>query len=368
VKLFSILRTLVRDTSASWRDLALEDLQFWHRDTAQLALIGLLALSFVLLVARSALRRRPGRYRIALPAVLSSIPESQATTLRHAPIPLFVLGLPFMMVALADPYSSLVRQDVSFPGRRISIMIDASTSMQALFTAETVHLRSPTEASFFTTVAAAERFIRLRMNGKYRDLIALVEFGNQAYVITPFTNDYDNILLSTSLIGDPGEFALFPDPGTVVARAIEQSIALFKAFDFLEETSGNVMVIFTDGQDTVATVHGRSLDDILQSAVDNKIPLYFVRTMYDQAQGGLIPDALWKSAVERTGGKFYAASDEASLLKAIHEIDSLATGTIRLRRYSSQESKFSFFATMAAALWTAAAALKLSLPYFQKLP
>ena len=26
--------------------------------------------------------------------------------------------------------------------------------------------------------------------------MALVEFGNQAYVITPFTSDYDNILLS----------------------------------------------------------------------------------------------------------------------------------------------------------------------------
>ena len=41
------------------------------------------------------------------------------------------------------------------------------------------------------------------MDGRYRDLVSLIEFGNEAYVVTPFTSDYDNILLSISLIGDP---------------------------------------------------------------------------------------------------------------------------------------------------------------------
>ena len=48
-----------------------------------------------------------------------------------------------------------------------------------------------------------------------------------------------------------------------------------KAFNFLE-ASGNLMVIFTDGEDTTSIVQGRSLDDILKSAVDNNIPLFFV--------------------------------------------------------------------------------------------
>ena len=42
--------------------------------------------------------------------------------------------------------------------------------------------------------------------------MALVEFGSRAYVITPFTSDYDNLLLSMSLIGDPVEFSTFPNP------------------------------------------------------------------------------------------------------------------------------------------------------------
>ena len=120
--------------------------------------------------------------------------------------------------------------------------------------------------------------------------MALVEFGSRAYVITPFTSDYDNLLLSMALIGDPVEFSQFPESGTVIASALEESIEIFKAFNFLE-ASGNLMVIFTDGEDTTSIVHGRSLDDILKSAVDNKIPLFFVRTNYDKEFGEGIPDA-----------------------------------------------------------------------------
>ena len=155
--------------------------------------------------------------------------------------------------------------------------------------------------------------------------MALIEFGNRAYVITPFTSDYDNLLLSIALIGDPVEFSKFPDPGTIIGSAIEQSIAIFKAFDFLE-ASGNLMVIFTDGEDTNAAVNGRPLDDILKAATDNKIPLYFVRINFGKGFNEAVPDALWKESVEKAGGRFYIARDERSLMEAIADIDRGSAG------------------------------------------
>jgi hypothetical protein len=128
------------------------------------------------------------------------------------------------------------------------------------------------------------------------------------------------------------------------------------------------MVIFTDGEDTRAEFGGVSLDEILQSAVDNRIPLYFVRTNYNKKSGDIIPDALWQEAVARTGGRFYAASDEATLISAIRDIDRLAVGTIRLKHYTTQKPQFALFALLAAALWSAAAALKLSASRFQTIP
>jgi hypothetical protein len=144
-------------------------------------------------------------------------------------------------------------------------------------------------------------------------------------------------------------------------------VALFKAFNFLN-AAGNLMVIFSDGEDTHAVVPGRSLDDIVQSAVDAKIPVYFVRTNYTYGKGRLIPDELWIPAVEKTGGQFLAASDEASLLKAVQTIDAAGVGAISVREYTSQRPLFSVFTALAAACWSLAAALKLGVPYFRKLP
>jgi hypothetical protein len=363
----SRLRGLFENAVAEWQNVRLDDLQFWHRSEARLTFLWLLALTVVLLVVRSLISRRPGRHRIVVPAILKAMPRSRASFLLYVPLVLFLLGVPFFFIALADPYTALISREVSFPGRRICIMVDASTSMRTPFTAASLNKRAATDAAFFTTVAAAERFVRLRMKNQFRDLLALVEFGNEAYVVTPFTHDYDNILLSISLIGDPVEFSMFPDQGTIIGRAIEEGTALFKAFKFLD-AAGNVMVIFSDGEDTRAMIGGRSLDDIVASALGAKIPVYLVRINYDRAKGQVIPDELWIPAVEKTGGKFYAANSEQALLDAIADIDSLSTGTIEVRQYSSQQPQFSIFAMIAAAFWTSAAAAKLTVPYFQKLP
>ncbi len=361
------LASIASAVAAEWRTVDLAQLQFWQRDLAQVTIVGLVAAALLALIARLAFARRPGRHHVVLPAVLSSVEPARLAWTRHLPVALFGAAFPLAVLAVADPYTSLVVETVTYPGRRIALMIDASDSMQTSFKAATLNTRNEVQPAFFTTVAAAQRFVELRRKGKYRDLMALVEFGSRAYVITPFTSDYDNLLLSMALIGDPVEFSLFPDSGTVIASALEESIEIFKAFDFLE-ASGNLMVIFTDGEDTTRIVHGRSLDDILKSAVDNQIPLYFVRTNYDKEFGDGIPDAHWRAAVERTGGRYYVAKDESTLIAAINDIDREAVGSIAARQYSSQQPRFTVFALIAFALWSAAAGLKVLTPYFARFP
>ena len=361
------LLSLVRQVAADWQSIRFSDLQFWHRSEARLALAGLVAVALVLLVVRTMLRRRgTARRGVVLPAVLGSMRQSQAAAMVHAPFVLFLLGLPFFLLALADPFTALVSREASFPGRRIGLLIDASISMQTPFTAARLNRRAATDSAFFTTVAAAEEFVKLRMKGKYRDLIGLVEFGNQAYVIMPFTSDYQNVLLSISLIGDPIEFNEFPDQGTVTARAIDEIIGLYKAFDFLE-SSGNLMVIFSDGEDSNYQIGDKSLDDVIQSAVDAKIPVYLVRTNYAKAEGQIVPDERWIPAIAKTGGKFYAASTEETLLRAIEDIDRLATGSIQFKHYTRHQPRFDVSALIAAGFWAVAALLKLAVPYFQKI-
>jgi hypothetical protein len=365
VNLLTAISRFVERARADWTGVRLSELIFGEKDAALLAMFALTGVAIVALVARSVATRTPGRGSVVLPAVLGRWAGSWVPTLRHLPLLLMLSGLPLFAIALADPATPLSRREVTRPGRRISLMIDGSSSMLAPFAARTLTTKdAPMEATFFTSVAAAERFVRLRMAGGYRDLVSLIEFADTAYVITPFTTDYDNILLSLSLIGNMGEWENFPDRGTVIAQAVEQAVSLFRAFDFLE-ASGNLMVIFSDGEDAEVTESGRNIDDVLSDAVKAKVPVYFVRISKGNTK---LPDALWQRGIAKTGGRFYTAVDEAAVLRAIRDIDRLSAGTVEVKEYSARLPRFAPYALAAVTLWTLAAALRLLAPQFRTFP
>jgi hypothetical protein len=361
------VRVLTRVVSDDWRGFSLDSLQYGHRVEAQLLVFAVVGLSLVLLVARLAIRRRAGIDFVVVPGLQRTIRSTGIAWVMQVPLVLFLVGLLFLALAVADPYTALVSREVSYPGRRIALAIDASGSMATPFTAGSLNTRATTDAAFFTTVAAAERFVQMRRKASFHDLISLIEFGDEAYVITPFTTDYDNVLLSMSLIGDPTEFDRFPDSSTLIARAIDVSVDLFKAFKFLD-AAGNLLVIFSDGEDSNAAVRGRSLDDIVQGALDAKVPVYFVRMNYDKTSGQNIPDDLWMPAIRKTGGEFFAASDEKSLLEAINEIDKVAAGRVEMKEYNSQLPRFAVFGSIAALCFASAIGSKLAVPYFRRFP
>ena len=364
----NILAQFAGGLLAEWRDIDLGQLRFWHGDTARLVVIALVALAIAMVVLRSTLARRSNRQRVGLPALLSTGGRPSFAFVRHAPMVLMAAGLPWFVLAVADPYSTLTQRQDLFPGRRICLMLDASSSMVRPFNAPTLKQSGvSSQATFFTTVAAAQRFVQLRTKGKYRDLMALVEFGDQAYVVTPFTTDYDNILLSLSLVGDFTEFIRFPDQGTILSNAIVQGVALFRSFDYLD-ASGNLMVLFSDGEDSEVIAGNKSVSEIVREAQDAKVPIFFVRTRFDRGYGSVVSDAQWKEAVERTGGRFYAASNEDTLLRAIRDIDQASVGKIEIKQYVSQRPKYRPFALAAAGLWSLAVGLALAVPAFRSFP
>lgn len=353
---------------ATWDELLRTrwtDLQFHEARTALLVCVVLLAAAILILVVHAARGRRPGRTHVTLPAVLPVMRRSPLAVARYLPLVLFVLGLPLFALALADPHTGFTREEVSYPGRRIAMLVDASTSMVMSF--KTAQMKTQGESVFFTAVGAAELFIKRRMDGPYRDLVALIQFGNQAYVVTPFTSDYENILLSTRLIGDPREWGRFSDWGTTIVEGIYQGTQLFKAFDFLN-ASGNLMIVFTDGRDSDLNRQGQPLDSLVAEARSWKIPVHMIRTAYNYRLGEVPQDKIWKGVVERTGGRFYAAYDEESINRALVDIDRLSPGRIQVREYSVQRPRFSGFALAAVALWLTAALLKLGFGAFRTFP
>lgn len=339
-------------------------LKFERWDSAMLLALICGAVFISALIIRYSRKNIAGRKKIVLPAVLPFFRKSRLSFMRHVPIVLFLAGLPLFFIALADPYVSFVKEDVTYPGRRIAVLVDASSSMNYDFKTEKIGTKI--QKGFYTATATAEYLMQLRMKGKHKDLMALIEFGNESYVITPFTNDYQNILTSIKLISELEEWARFPDSGTTIIKAIDQSVELFRTFGFLK-ASGNLMVLISDGEDGQNILEGRPLDDILAEARKNHIPIYFIRTLY-QTPLGYSTDALWKDAVEKTGGKFYAAADEASIFEAVAEIDKAATGSINVSRYSTKKPLFDIFIRAVLVLWSAASLMTLSFKYFRRFP
>jgi hypothetical protein len=356
---------VIQETVAEWLRVRWSDLHFAEQNTAIFLLIVLFAIALVTLFLRRLWSRKAGGTHVSLPAVLPVMRRSYASATRHGAFLVFVLGVPFFAIALAAPQTAFTREEVSYPGRRIALLIDSSNSMILAF--NTDKLQTQGKAAFYTAVAAAEDFMKIRMNGPYHDLMALIQFGNYAYVVTPFTNDYQNILLSVGLVGSPKEWGRFDDAGTTIIQGMEEGLALFKTFDFLN-ASGNLLLVFTDGRDDQATLNGRRLSELMADARKFKVPVYMIRTAYNTKFGGVAQDTLWKTAVEASGGRFYAAANEEDILGAIKDIDRLSPGKINVREYTSQQPRFSGYALIAVAFWLTAALMKLGVPHFRTFP
>jgi len=360
----SELVTLVVETFAELMSFQAGDFTLLRVDEAVLLTGAIVGVTASVLLYR-ALRGRTAKTSIALPALFSRrlAPPRYLRPFRHVAFVLFVVGFGFLVVGIADPHTALVEEVETYPGHRITMMIDASLSMNTAFATEQLSAGN----TFLANVSAAEYFVKRRMEGPYQDLVSLVQFGNEAYIVTPFTNDYENILLSISLIGTPEEYRRFPDHGTLIMQAVSRGVQLFRTFDFLGAT-GNLMVIFSDGQDTHARFEDVTLDAIMQEAADNSIPVYFIRTAYNQTLGEVVSDQQWKLAVERTGGKFFPAENETAILSAIHEIDELAKGRLRVKRYVAHEPQYQPFVLAAVACWLLALAMTLSVRGLRRFP
>jgi hypothetical protein len=353
----------LRTTWSEWMRTRWTELEFGDARTALLVFVVLLAIALLFLLV-SFMRSGSLRGKIGLPAVLPVMRRSPLSLVRHVPLMLFLAGVPFFAIALADPLTGFAREEVSYPGRRIALLVDGSTSMVIRFESAA---KRPGESTFFTAIAAAEQFIRRRMDGPYRDLVALIQFGNFAYVVTPFTNDYENVLLSTRLVGDPAEWGRFPDWGTTIIEGIDQATQLFRTFDFTN-ASGNLMIVFTDGRDSQLSQQKADLERVVTEARRWKIPVYMMRTAYNRREGEILQDKIWKATVERTGGRFYAAYDDESIARALREIDRLSPGRIETREYSVRRPRFAGWVLVAVGLWLTAALLKLNFGVFRTFP
>ena len=110
------LLIVVRRTLDEWVRIRWSDLHFTAADTALLVLIVLLATAVLMAIARSIRSPRARRAAVGVPALLPVMRRSTLSGLRHTPFLLFLAGLPFFAVALANPVTAVHPGAADLPG------------------------------------------------------------------------------------------------------------------------------------------------------------------------------------------------------------------------------------------------------------
>jgi len=98
----------LRTTWGEWTRTRWADLEFGGARNALLVFVVLLGLSLLVLLV-SFMRSGSLRGKIGLPAVLPVMRRSPLSLVRHVPLLLFVVGVPFFAIALADPLTGFAR-------------------------------------------------------------------------------------------------------------------------------------------------------------------------------------------------------------------------------------------------------------------
>lgn len=280
--------------------------------------------------------------RFPFPGALGSMPGRQ-TGARHRGRLLFAC-LAWLLLVLAAARPQQVGPTVHMPvlGRNIMLAVDLSGSMQ------TPDMRSGDSA--VTRLAAVKQvagnFIRRRAG----DRLGLILFGDQAYLQTPLTLDRSTALtmLNEAQIGLAGQ-------QTAIGDAIGLAIKRLR-----DEPAGNrVLILLTDGANNSGSVAPLKAADL---AAQYGVRIYTIGVGSDpaetvdpfgmvQANDSDLDEGTLKAIAQKTGGRYFRASDVASLKQIYGLIDKIEPMAKDQQSWRPVEELY---------LWPLAAALALS--------
>ena len=256
----------------------------------------------------------------------------------------FIIGRLFIMLliifALARPRLSDTIRESKTEIVDILLVIDQSSSMLA-------QDFKPNRLEAAKEVA--KKFIKDREG----DRLGLIVFAGEPYIQCPLTRDI-NVLLEFT---DEIEIIDQEHDGTAIGMAIANSINRLRESD----TKSKTIILLSDGSNNQG-----ELDPITAAGLAAKFDI----KIYTVAAGthGLAPypvtDAWGRQVIQKvqvdvdeeslkeianiTGGQFFRATDNKSLLKIYEEIDALERTEIEVKEYQNYTELYSWFTIPAA--------------------
>lgn len=294
----------------------------------------------VLFVLRG--RRLRSMVRMSALCAFDSAPLDVLALCRPMPFAAGLLGTGLLLIAMARPQSVDNWQDVKREGIDIVIALDISASMLAKdFKPDRLE--------------ASKRVAMDFIDGRPNDRIGLVVYEGEAFTQCPITTDH-RVLKELFADAKPGLI----DGGTAVGSGLATALNRLRE----SEAKSKVVILLTDGVSNAGTVqpkdaariadqlgirvytvgvgtHGKALSPVA------RYPTGQYRYEYLDVD---IDEPTLMAIAERTGGKYFRATDEANLRQIYAEIDRLEKTRIKVTEHRSRKEEYLPFVLLGAAL------------------
>lgn len=270
------------------------------------------------------------------------IPKSYKVYLLHLPFILRLGAIAALIFALARPQSSDNHSNKNVEGINIMMALDISGSMEA------EDLR-PTRLEAAKNVG--KEFIMARPN----DNIGLVVFAGESFTQSPLTTDKTALIDRLNGVSND----LIEDQGTAIGLGIANAVNRIKDVD----APSKVIILLTDGSNNSGEIDPMTAADLAatfkvkvytigvgttvgQAPIRVKTAMGYQRQMMDVD----IDEGTLKKIAEKTGGRYFRATDNKSLHSIYQEIDKLEKTKIQVTEYCKKNEEYLPFVIWAMAL------------------
>lgn len=267
---------------------------------------------------------------------VKSLRTSYRVYLKHGLFILRLLAIGCVIVILCRPQTHNKWISSNVEGTDIVIALDMSTSMLA---------QDFTPDRFGAAKEVAAKFVQ----GRETDNIGLVVFAGECFTQTPMTNDKTILLNSINSL----EMGILED-GTAIGDGL--ATAINRIVD--GKAKSKSIILLTDGSNNTGLVAPETAADIARekgikvytigvgsngSALSPVGINYYGKIEYDYLKV-TIDEKTLKSIADKTGGRYYRATDNQALENIFSEIDALEKTTLDVKNYRNVEDDYMLWA------------------------
>ena len=282
--------------------------------------------------------------------------SSWKTILRHLLFIFRLLGIIFIIAALARPQSMFEEQNAEGEGVDIVLCIDVSGSM-------TAQDLTPNR------LEAAKNVAIDFVNKRPTDRIAVVIFSGESFTQCPLTTDHRVLISAIENIRN----GLLED-GTAIGSGLGTSVDRLRE----SKSKSKVIILLTDGENNGGLIDPETAKEIAKAF---QIKVYTIGVGTDgyapqpvntpmgivMQQGKVsIDEKLLKEIASETGGKYFRAKDNEGLTGIYAEINNLEKSKVEITSRTRYTEKF--FPFIIAALGLIFIEMLLKFTLFRKFP